>query len=195
MTEPNLTVEITESASLVVQVEQALAEESVTTVELPSPAVAVEVTEVGLTVQIEEEETTTVELPAQLVEVEVTQVAEVPNLTVQVQEAVGEITTVELPATPVAVEIEVPGPAGPIGPQGIQGIQGLPGSGGDKHFDWIQNNPSTTWGPIEHNLQKYPNYGARNSAGNDLEVGVIHHDINTATLTLSAADSGVAYFN
>lgn len=136
--------------------------------------------------------------PVQIVETLLTvEVTEAPNLFVEIEESSGATVTVELPPTVETIEVSIPGPAGPTGPRGEQGEVGPmgPSGFGDKYYQHTQNIPSDTWGPIEHNLGKYPAYGAKNSAGDYLELGIIHHDVNTATLTLSAADSGIAWFN
>lgn len=68
-------------------------------------------------------------------------------------------------------------------------------AGGDSRLAVSHPGASDIWGPIEHNLGKYPDVQAIDSAGSELNPGVTHHDENSVTLTFTAATSGTAIFN
>jgi hypothetical protein len=78
------------------------------------------------------------------------------------------------------------GATGPIGPTGP------PGS--DVTYHHVQSAAAAIW-TVVHNLGKFPDVQAFNSAGDQL-IGQIHHDSsNQLTLTFSAANAGDAYCN
>lgn len=83
------------------------------------------------------------------------------------------------------------GPAGPPGPPGQPGA----GSGsGDLHAEHQQMAASATWF-ITHNLGKRPSLAVFDSAGDEVYGAVHHIDINSLTVSFSAAFAGTAYLN
>jgi hypothetical protein len=97
------------------------------------------------------------------------------------------LTITQLPAA-VSFTVAVPGSiSGPTGPQGPQGIQGPPGSS----FTFAQTSPAAVW-TIVHNLGLFPSVTVVDSAGTLIEGDLAFPDMNTVTVTFSAAFSGVA---
>jgi len=64
----------------------------------------------------------------------------------------------------------------------------------DVHYMHNQGTASDTW-VVKHNLGKNPAVTVVDSAGTEVIGDVMHNDINTVTLTFTAAFSGKAYFN
>lgn len=89
----------------------------------------------------------------------------------------------------------VSGPPGPAGPAGPPGAAGPAGSGGDLTFHYVQGVAAATWGPIAHNLGKFPSVSVVTSAGDEVEGEVHYVDVNHVTLLFAASFSGDAYFN
>jgi hypothetical protein len=82
-----------------------------------------------------------------------------------------------------------PGPAGPAGPAGPVGPPGPPGAGGTYHHD--QAVAAQVW-TINHNLGFNPSVNVQDSAGTLVFGNVVYVDVNTVTVTFSAAFGGVA---
>lgn len=101
------------------------------------------------------------------------------------------ITVTGLPGQPG--QSGEPGPEGPEGPPGAQGSTGAPGTSGGNYVH-VQNTASTTW-TIVHNLGFVPNILIVDSSGREVigEVTVI--DLNTISVTFSAAFGGSAYLS
>ena len=123
------------------------------------------------------------------VAIEITEVAVPP---IEVTEAEGAPPVlVEVPPAVEVIEVAVPGPQGEPGPPGPQGPPGA----GDAHFVYIQNSASEVWGPINHNLGKFPAVGVKDSGGTEMDAGVEHIDENSLRIHFATPTSGVAYFN
>lgn len=69
-----------------------------------------------------------------------------------------------------------------------------PSGDGDKHFEYTQATPSSTW-EIEHNLGKEPSVSVVDSAGNIVEGDYNYVNTNKVILSFSSAFSGKAYLN
>jgi len=81
------------------------------------------------------------------------------------------------------------------GLQGPPGPQGPAGSGsGDLNYVHNQTISSSTW-TINHNLNKYPSVTVQDSAGDTVRGILAYTNLNTVTLTFSAAYTGIAYLN
>lgn len=63
-----------------------------------------------------------------------------------------------------------------------------------EHYTHTQNASSSVW-VVTHGLKKNPAVSIVDSAGNEVEGDVFYNDINTVTLTFSAAFSGKAFCN
>jgi hypothetical protein len=111
---------------------------------------------------------------------ETTQVSAVlgPTTTIVVKPSVSPITAVKI---------------APSGPQGIPGPEGPAGAGGGS-FVYSQGSPSSFW-TIHHNLGKYPSVSVFDSANDSVEGLVAYVDVDTVTISFSAAFSGTAYIN
>lgn len=64
----------------------------------------------------------------------------------------------------------------------------------DVHYTHNQETASAKW-VVKHNLGKNPAVTIVDSAGTEVIGDVIHNDINTVTISFTAAFSGKAYFN
>lgn len=81
----------------------------------------------------------------------------------------------------------IQGDTGPAGPQGVPGA-------GDLNYTHNQGAASATW-TVTHNLGKRPSVTVQDSANDQVDGDVFYNDLNTLTITFSAAFSGVAYLN
>lgn len=69
------------------------------------------------------------------------------------------------------------------------------GTGGtDKSFTFTQSSPATSWS-ITHNLSKKPSVTVVDSADTVVVGDVEYNDLNSLTITFTAAFSGKAYLN
>ena len=66
--------------------------------------------------------------------------------------------------------------------------------GSDKHFEFIQASPATTWN-IQHNLGKKPNVFIQDSEGDTVRAKIIHQDNNNLTINYNVATAGRAILN
>lgn len=64
----------------------------------------------------------------------------------------------------------------------------------DVHYTHNQETASAKW-VVKHNLGKNPAVTIVDSAGTEVIGDVVHNDINTVTISFTAAFSGKAYFN
>ncbi len=104
-----------------------------------------------------------------------------------------EISGSGLQGPPGPAGVGSPGPAGPAGPEGPQGVAGPPGPAGSS-YTHSQGVPSAVWS-IPHGLGMYPNVTVVDSGGSNVEGEIVYDDLNTITLTFTAAFSGVAYLS
>ena len=81
----------------------------------------------------------------------------------------------------------IQGDTGPAGPQGVPGA-------GDLNYTHNQGAASATW-TVTHNLGKRPSVTVQDSANDQVDGDVVYNDLNTLTITFSAAFSGFAYLN
>jgi hypothetical protein len=75
----------------------------------------------------------------------------------------------------------------------VQGPAGPSGSG-DKSYTHTQLIPSASW-TVTHGLGKNPAVSVVDSAGSAVVGDIVYVNINTVTLTFSAAFAGQAFFN
>lgn len=68
------------------------------------------------------------------------------------------------------------------------------GLGNDAHYNHAQNTPSSVW-IINHYLNKYPSVNVFDSASDSVEGHIDFTNLNSLTITFSAAFSGAAYLN
>lgn len=73
-------------------------------------------------------------------------------------------------------------------------INEAPGSGSDAHYEHTQSVASATW-TVNHGLGKKPAITIFDSSGDECEGAITHVSNNQATITFSAAFSGVAICN
>lgn len=67
-------------------------------------------------------------------------------------------------------------------------------SGNDKTFVYEWSNPLSTI-TISHNLNKFPSVTIVDTTGSEIVGDITYVNINTVTITFSAAARGIAYFN
>jgi len=67
--------------------------------------------------------------------------------------------------------------------------------GSDKTFTFEQAVPATTWGPIVHNLNKFPSITVEDSSGNVVYGAETYINDNTVEINFNSAFSGKAHFN
>lgn len=68
------------------------------------------------------------------------------------------------------------------------------GMGGDLTFHYNQGSSATVW-TINHNLGKFPSVQVFTSAGDKIEGDVHHINVDSLTITFTAAFAGDAYLN
>ena len=87
------------------------------------------------------------------------------------------------------------GATGATGPQGYPGLQGIAGPAGLSFVYWEhdQTTPLAVW-TVVHNLGRIPAITVIDSGANSVWGDYTYPDLNTTTLTFSAAFSGTAYF-
>ena len=89
----------------------------------------------------------------------------------------------------------IQGATGPAGADGSTGPQGATGPAGLSFVYWEhdQTTPIAVW-TVVHNLGRIPAITVIDSGGNSVWGDYTYPDLNTTTLTFSAAFSGTAYF-
>ena len=113
-------------------------------------------------------------------------------------EATIEETVVQatVEATPIYANVIVggaKGDKGDTGNTGATGATGPPGTGAAT-FTWNQMVASTVW-TITHGLGNQPSIYTKDSADAEIVGDVSYPDTNTAVVTFSTPEAGVAYLN
>lgn len=66
---------------------------------------------------------------------------------------------------------------------------------GDKNFVHDQGTSATVWGPIQHNLNKYPSVTVFDTAKTECEGVAEYHDLNSLSIHFNSPFSGTATLN
>lgn len=108
--------------------------------------------------------------------------------TLEADELIGELVDEETLEADIAELQALAGPPGPPGPPGPAG------AGGGGYYVHEQAMPEGVW-TVVHNLGRYPAVGVIDSAGEEVEVEVIHLSVNALEVRVSAPFSGRAVCN
>lgn len=144
-----------------------------------------------------------VEVGVELTQVDVVSPTEIA-LTIAENTTVLELedtsTVVEVAVAPVeVVEVVVVGPQGATGASGAPGSAGPvgpsgPAGGASGSYTFVQNSVTNVW-VITHGLGYVPAVTVFDSGNTQQEGSVVPTDLNTVTITFSAAFSGIAYLS